>query len=67
MENWKKYVKKGVTEMRPYEKDEDLTGVSVSEVDDPPNDMGMIARNPDNHDDRWYVTKKYFDENYIEV
>lgn len=50
--------------MRPYVKGEDLTGVSVSATDDPENDMGMIARNPQNHADQWYVASKYFGENF---
>ena len=28
---------------------------------------GYIARNPKNHDDLWYVAKKYFDENLEEA
>jgi len=61
---WKHYRRKGIAEMRPYVKGEDLTGISVSEQDDPPNDMGMIARNPENHDDQWYVARKYFEDNF---
>jgi hypothetical protein len=44
--SWKQYRRVGLSEMRPYIKGEDLTGVSVSAEDDPENDMGMIARNP---------------------
>ncbi len=29
----------------------------------PPNDMDMIARNPKNHTDKWYVASKYFEDN----
>ncbi|HRH47621.1 MAG TPA: hypothetical protein PLP23_02645 [Panacibacter sp.] len=65
--NWKQYKRKGLSEMRPYEKDEDLSGVSVSEQDDPENDMGMIARNPKNHADQWYVARKYFEDNFEEA
>lgn len=61
---FKKYRRKGHAEMRPYQKGEDLSGVSVSDVDDPDSDMGMIARNPDNHEDKWYVSRKYFEENF---
>ncbi len=63
MEDFKKYRRKGLSEMRPYVLGEDLTGVSVSATDDPPTDMGMIARNPKNHEDRWYVARKYFEDN----
>jgi len=60
---WKQYKRKGLSEMRPYVLGEDLSGVSVSSEDDPPRDMGMIARNPKNHKDQWYVARKYFEEN----
>lgn len=49
--------------MRPYVKGEDLTKVSVSETDNPVEDMGMIARNPADHKDQWYVARKYFEDN----
>ena len=60
---WRLYKRRGLSEMRPYVLGEDLAGVSVSAQDDPPNDMGMIARNPKNHADQWYVARKYFDDN----
>lgn len=63
MEEFKQYRRKGLSEMRPYVTGEDLTGVSVSATDDPETDMGMIARNPKNHADKWYVARKYFEEN----
>ena len=62
----KNYRKKNVQPMRPYVPGEDLTGVSVSE-EDTPELGGMIAVNPDNGDDRWYVAKKFFEENYMEA
>ena len=67
MEEFKQYRRKGLSEMRPYVKGEDLTGISVSDTDTPETDMGMIARNPNNHDDKWYVARKYFEENLEEV
>lgn len=63
MSTWKQYRRKGLSEMRPYVKGEDLTGISVSNVDKPEEDMGMIARNPKNHADQWYVARKYFEDN----
>ncbi len=62
-EEFKQYRRKGLSEMRPYVKGEDLTGISVSATDCPETDMGMIARNPKNHADMWYVARKYFEEN----
>lgn len=65
--DWKQYKRKGLSEMRPYVKGEDLAGVSVSKEDHPETDMGMVARNPKNHEDQWYVAKKYFEDNFEEA
>lgn len=67
MENFKQYRRKGLSEMRPYVKGEDLTGISVSATDNPETDMGMIARNPKNHADKWYVARSYFEDMMEEV
>ena len=67
MTTFKTYRKKGTVQLRLYIKGEDLTGISVSEVDDPETDMGMIARNPDNPSDQWYVARAYFEKHYEEV
>ena len=64
---FKKYRRHNIAEMRPYIKGEDLTNISVADVDNPEKDMGMIARNPKNHKDQWYVAKKYFEENFYEI
>ena len=64
---FKKYIRKNIAEMRPYVSGEDLTHISVSEVDDPENDMGMVARNPMNHADQWYVARQYFEDNFTEA
>lgn len=53
--------------MRPYIKGEDLSGVSVSEADNPETDLGMIARNPDDHADQWYVSRQWFTDKFIEA
>lgn len=60
---WSQFRKKGLTEMRPYVPGEDLSGISVS-AEDTPGEGGMIARNPRNHSDQWYVAAKYFRDNY---
>lgn len=67
MYGWGTYRKKGTAELRPYIKGEDLSGISVSEPDDPETDMGMIARNADNHDDQWYVARQWFEDHYEPV
>lgn len=64
---WKQYRRKGLSEMRPYVFGEDLSGISVSSEDNPSLDRGMIARNPKNHKDQWYVARQYFEDNFEEV
>jgi hypothetical protein len=62
---WKKYKRKGFTEMRPYIEGEELSGVSISDADKrngSPKPGDMIARNPKNHSDRWLVAQAYFEE-----
>ena len=63
---WAHYRRKGYSEMRPYIVGEDLTGISVSK-EDTPELGGMVARNPDNHADQWYVAKVYFEKNLERV
>lgn len=63
MGDFRYYRRKGLSEMRPYVKGEDLSKISVSKEDNPETDMGMIARNPKNHADQWYVAKAYFLDN----
>ena len=64
---FKQYKRKGLSEMRPYVLGEDLTNISVADVDTPSTDRGMVARNPQNHDDQWYVARKYFEDNLESV
>lgn len=66
-ELFKKYRRKGLAEMRPYIPGEDLAGISVSDTDDPKTDCGMIARNPNDHNDQWYVSRDYFNKNFEPV
>jgi hypothetical protein len=66
MEGYKDYRKKNVQPMRPYVPGEDLSGVSVS-AEDIPEKGGMIACNPDNQKDKWYVAKDFFAANYVEA
>jgi hypothetical protein len=66
MEEFKKYKKKAISEMRAYKVGEDLSNVSLSQ-EDSPGEGGMIARNPKNHDDQWYVAEQYFLDNYEQV
>lgn len=63
MSEYKLYRKTATQPMRPYVPGEDLTGISVNK-EDTPEIGGMIAVNPKNPEDRWYVAKKFFEENY---
>jgi len=66
MEAFKTYQRKGSIEARPYEPGELLQGVSVSPADMKRTSLagGMIARNPDNHEDQWYIAPEYFAKHY---
>lgn len=63
-ETYTLYRKASTQPLRPYVPGEDLTGVSVSEQDTP-EPGGMIAVNPKNPDDKWYVAKAFFEANYV--
>lgn len=63
MEDKKLYRKKNLQEMRPYVPGEDMTGISVNK-EDVLEEGGMIAVNANNPEDRWYVGKKFFEDNY---
>lgn len=73
--NFKKYQRKGLSEMIPFEDFQGFTSsISISEPDKKLRDenyeefaKGFIARNPKNHEDMWYVAKKYHDENLEEM
>ncbi len=78
MSEYKKYRKKGIQLMRPYEPGESLKGVSVSELDKseismlidgiiPKEQVGMIAVDPFIPEDKWYVNYNYFTNNYEEA
>ena len=63
MKYFRNYRKKNVQPMRPYVIGEDMTGISVNKKDTL-EFGGMIAINPKNPEDRWYVAKKFFEDNY---
>ena len=49
--------------MRPYVEGEDMDGISISESDTP-EVGGMIAVNENIDNDKWYVAKQWFEDNY---
>lgn len=72
---FKKYVRSNIAEMRPYVMGESLAGISVSapdsdfinqmnEVKEFNGPIGFIARNPDNHEDQWYINPDYAAKNF---
>jgi len=63
---FKPYRKMASQMMRPYIVGESTAGISVSD-DDMPEDGGMIAIDPKNPRDQWYVSKDFFVKNYEEV
>ena len=66
MSEWKPYRHVNIIEMRPYVPGEDLEGISVSPLDTP-QAGGMIACDPERHEDQWYVNQIYFEANMEEV
>ena len=66
---WKLFRKNGISEAREHVVGEDLAGVSVSDKDSEcvKYPGGWIFRNPENHDDQWYVNETFMIENYVRV
>jgi len=66
MSEFRDYIKTAVQPMRPYVPGEDLAAQGVSVWDgDTPEEGGMVAQNPKDPKDMWYVAKKFFEDNYI--
>lgn len=75
MNDFKQYIKVSITEMRPYVHGEtfyagycDFPNTSVSEELKKvghPKVGDMICRDPNNQDDQWLITEKYFKKNYV--
>lgn len=64
---FKNYQRTAIAEMTPWKKGMDMEGISISDADladGSPKKGDMIARNPDNHDDKRLVAKKYFKANF---
>ena len=59
--------KKAVQPMEPWTEETDMTGVSIGDEDQPPRVGGMIAHDPKNPVDRWYINPDFFLANYVEV
>jgi hypothetical protein len=69
MEEFKRYRRKGISELRPYVVGEDVTGVSISDEDKKagsPKEGDFIARNPENHADKWLMAAAFFQQAKLE-
>jgi len=76
MNDFKRYRRTQIAEMRPVTKEEIALGkllttekykISISEADlanGSPKSGDMIARNPKNHADQWLVSMEYFKDNF---
>lgn len=71
MSEFKQFRRKGVVELRPWvPSDAENKKISISQADVAEIQKGapgMVARNPDNHEDMWYVSREYFLKNYEEA
>ena len=66
----KRYMKTALTEMEPWTSAHDMSTISVSPEDagnGHPKDGGMVARDPNNPTDRWYINEEFFLKNYKET
>ena len=71
MEDFKKYSRTSIAELRPVtQRDIDrfansINSVSIEDLRNGSPKIGdMIARNPKNHLDQWLIAKDYFEENF---
>jgi len=67
---FRRYRRKQIAELRSWAPGDDMTGVSVADVDrvaGSPKAGDMIARNPKNHADQWLVAAAYFADNFEPV
>ena len=68
-QQYSRYRRTQIAELRPYIEGEDMTDISVSTADlknGSPKTGDMIARNPRNPEDRWLVAQAYFRANFEE-
>ena len=65
--DFQQYRRKQIAELRPWTPGDDMSWISVSKADKEagsPKPGDMIARNPENHEDQWLVSAKYFADNF---
>jgi hypothetical protein len=67
MNEFIKYRRTQIAEMRPWKFGDDISEISISKPDQEngsPREGDMIARNPKNHADKWLVAAQYFADNF---
>lgn len=65
--DFKSYRRKAIAQIAEWKPGFDMTRVSVSPADKDagsPKEGDMIARNPDNPDDKWLIAADYFSKNF---
>lgn len=66
-QNFTKFRRKQVVELRPYEAGESTVGIRIHPVDakdGSPKVGDMIARDPDDHNDQWLVPARIINKLY---
>ena len=66
MSQWQLHQRISYVELRPYVKGEPMRGIGFNQNDEL-KEGGMIARNPHDHTDMWYINEEYFKMNYQPV
>jgi len=68
--HFRRYMRRGTVEAGAWIPGVNMAGVSISEEDrkaGSPKEGDMIARNPDNHADKWLIAHAFFRKNYIQL
>ena len=60
---FQRYLRKQVSELRPYVPGEDLAGISVH-PDQTPEEGDWVARQTHDHKDQWLVKRSYFEKHF---
>jgi hypothetical protein len=67
---FQRFRRKQIAELRPWVPGDDMAGVSISDADranGSPKRRDWIARNPADHSDKWLVAEQYFKDNFEPV
>lgn len=69
MSNFIKHRRTNLAELMPYTGDsKELDNVEISTVDkDHGLEGGWIARNPKNHEDKWFIAAEYYKNNFASI